>query len=271
MIGSQSDLSDVDKLHYLKSTLIGEATNKIRIFSIDGINYLNAWELLERSYEVKRVLISRHLSLILNMPALEKETTNELSKLADDTQQHIATLKALGISVGSEMIVHILESKLTKVTSERWEASLERDEFPTLDQMYEFLCKAAVCASRRERVKLDADKVIGEFPGKRKRSYSSYQAFLLNTSRNCIASKTKRHPLYMCNKFKQLSVPKRIETVKNAKVCYNCLRSHRDSPCKFSSCTICQRRHNTLLHLDRYAQVPASQTHQSPRPPILHD
>lgn len=42
MIGSQTDLSNVNKLHYLKSALIGEAANKIRIFSIDGINYSNA-------------------------------------------------------------------------------------------------------------------------------------------------------------------------------------------------------------------------------------
>lgn len=48
MIGLQPDLADVDKLHYLKSALIDEAANKIRIFTIDGINYSSAWELLER-------------------------------------------------------------------------------------------------------------------------------------------------------------------------------------------------------------------------------
>lgn len=58
MIGSQSDLFDVDKLHYLKSALTGKATNKIRILAIDGTNYAKAWQLLERAYEVKRILIS---------------------------------------------------------------------------------------------------------------------------------------------------------------------------------------------------------------------
>jgi len=139
MIGSQTDLSDIDKLHYLKSALIGEATSKIRIFAVDGVNYANAWDILERSYEVKRILISRHLSLILNLPILEKETANGLSKLADDTQQHVASLNTLGVSVGSEMIVHILESKLPKGTLDKWETTLERDEFPKPDQMYEFL------------------------------------------------------------------------------------------------------------------------------------
>jgi len=120
MIGSQTDLSDVDKLHYLKSALTGEAANKTKIFAVEGINYSNTWELLERSYEVKRILISRHLSSIINLPVLEKETTIGLSKLADDTQQHVASLSTLGVSIGSEMIVHLLESKLPKLTLEKW-------------------------------------------------------------------------------------------------------------------------------------------------------
>jgi len=39
----------------------------MKIFEIDGINYSKAWELLERSYEVKRILISQHLSSLLNL------------------------------------------------------------------------------------------------------------------------------------------------------------------------------------------------------------
>ena len=35
--GSQTDLSDIDKLHYLK--LIGEAASKVKIFETEGINF----------------------------------------------------------------------------------------------------------------------------------------------------------------------------------------------------------------------------------------
>jgi hypothetical protein len=134
MIGSQTDLSDIDKLHYLKASLKGEASNKAKIFEIDGLNYQKAWELLERSYEVKRILVARHLSLILNLPTVEKENTSEISRLADDMQQHVASLNTLGVSVGSEMLVHVLESKIPKVTLEKWEATLDRDEYPTVDK-----------------------------------------------------------------------------------------------------------------------------------------
>jgi len=261
MIGSQTDLSEIDKLHYLKSALIDDAANKIKIFTLDGINYTKAWDLLERAYEVKRILISRHLSLIINLPVLDKENTSGLTKLADETQQHVASLSALGVSVGLEMIVHILESKLPKSTLDKWEASLDRDEFPGLDQLYEFLYKTAVCASKRERSKaIESEKGKSEPEVKRKRGYSINKAFVMNTARSCIACKAKQHPLYRCDKFKQLPIPKRIELVRSARICYNCLRSHRDRPCKFSACTICQKRHNTLLHLESYATSSKSDT-----------
>lgn len=259
MIGSQDDLSDVDKLQYLKAALIGEAANKVRIFEIDGINYSNAWDVLEKSYEVKRVLISRHLSLIVNTPVLEKETASGLTKIADDMQQHVAALSTLGVSVGPEMVIHIIESKLPRITLEKWEATLERDEFPQLDQIYEFLYKTAVCASKRERAKsTETEKSKFEPPAKRKRIFSNNQTFVLNAVRNCTVCKVKKHPLYMCEKFKQLPVHKRIEVVKDSKLCYNCLRSHRDTPCKFSACRICQKRHNTLIHQDNYATTSKS-------------
>lgn len=119
MIDSQVDLSDVDKLHYLKSALIGEAANKVKIFTVDGVNYTKAWEVLERSYEVKRILISRHLSLLLNLAVVGREDTVSLTKLADDAQQHVASLRALGVRIGSEILVHLIETKLPRRTLEK--------------------------------------------------------------------------------------------------------------------------------------------------------
>lgn len=151
LIDSQPDLSDVDKLHYLKTALKGDAATKIDVFTIDGVNYAKAWAVLERAYEVKRILISQHISAILNLPTLEKESTDSISKIADKAQQHVASLQALGVNVSCEMVVHIIETKLPRVTLDKWEASLVRDEFPSLDLLYEFLYKTAVCASKRER------------------------------------------------------------------------------------------------------------------------
>ncbi|XP_011858062.1 PREDICTED: uncharacterized protein LOC105555647 [Vollenhovia emeryi] len=270
MIDSQTDLSEVQKLQYLKSALTGEAANKLKILSIEGSNYQKAWELLKRSYEVKRILISRHLSLLLNTPVLEKETTDGLSKLADDTQQHVASLAALGVNVGSEILVNVLESKLPRSVAEKWEESLDRDEFPKIDDLYEFLYRTAVRISKRVRAGTTRQAEDRSTPPGKKARISN-KAFVVNIANNCPACKNKQHPLFKCDNFKQLSVPKRIECVKNAMLCYNCLRSHRGKPCNYSHCTICQRRHNTLLHLEKTQVASTTPDARSSRGNKAHD
>ncbi|XP_067208518.1 uncharacterized protein [Linepithema humile] len=251
MIDIRTDLSDIEKLQYLQSALTGEAANKIKILSIIGSNYAKAWELLKRAYEVKRILISRHLSSLLNLPTLERETTDGLSRLADDAQQHVASLAALGINVGSEILVNLLESKLPRNTAEKWEESLSRDEFPKVDELYEYLYKTAVRVSKRSRTETFKREDNKESPlAKRRRT--SNKTFIVNAANNCVVCKVNQHQLFKCDKFKKMSVPERIEVIKNAKLCFNCMRSHRGVPCVYTTCTICQRRHNTLLHLDRH-------------------
>jgi len=78
---------------------------------------------------------------------------NGLTKLADDAQQHVS-LKTLKVTISSEMMVHLLENKLSRATMDKWEATLERDEFSKPDEIYEFIYKTTVCASRHERTKI---------------------------------------------------------------------------------------------------------------------
>ncbi|XP_066585554.1 uncharacterized protein [Prorops nasuta] len=251
IIDARTDISELDKLHYLKSALVDEAAKKIAIFSVSSANYKKAWVLLERSYEIKRILISKHISSIFNLPVLDKETTRGFSQLADDMQQHIASLETLGVHVTSEIAEHLLETRLPKTIMNQWEASLSRETYPELDTMYEFLYKCAVSASRRERTRPhDDDKDKRDTTAKKRPKLTHAQAFTTNTSQSCIACKGGPHPLFRCEAFKKLSVKERFNLVKKAKLCYNCFRSHRGKPCKLSSCTVCAQNHNTLLHFE---------------------
>jgi len=249
MIDTRADLSDVEKLQYLRSALKGEAANKVKILAIEGSNYSKAWDLLKRAYEVKRILISRHISSLINLPIVERETTDGLSKLADESQQHVASLNALGVEIGSEILVNLLESKLPKNTADKWEETLTRDEFPMIDDLYEFIYKTAVRVSKRARADTNKRDDDRNAPSA-KRGRMSNKIFLLNVAKSCVVCKNGSHPLFRCERFKQLNIPKRIEIVKAAKLCYNCLRSHKGKACNYTNCTKCQRRHNTLLHLD---------------------
>lgn len=112
--------------------------------------------------------------------------------MADDVQQHVASLTTLSVTVGLEMIVYLMESKLPRSALDKWQVTLQRDEFPKPGQLYEFFYKIADCASRREKAKTsNAERTKGEPPVKRMRSGPTNKAFVARVSRNCIACKIK--------------------------------------------------------------------------------
>lgn len=153
--------------------------------------------------------------------------------------------------------MNLLESKLPKNTAEKWEETLDRDEFPKIDDLYEFLYRTAVRVSKRTRIesnRREDDK--SSTAGKRARLTS--KAFVVNKVNNCTACGIKQHPLFKCDKFRQLDISKRIEIVRKARLCYNCMRSHVGKTCKYTNCTICHKRHNTLLHLERKTNAEGS-------------
>lgn len=263
MIDSQTDLSNVEKLQYLKSTLKGDAARKIQVFSITDGNYARAWDLLKKSYENKRILISRHLHLILTLPDQERETADGLIRLADEVQQHVLSLSSLGIDICEEILVQILEEKLHKSTVGKWDESLQGDTFPKLSEMIDFLYRTAARLFKRDDSK-HTEKNSRPNPrqhqdkrGDKERKH----AFMTTTTQSCPVCKDTRHPLYRCKQFRSLPVPQRIQVVKDAALCHTCLRpKHEQENCRFESCPICNQPHNTLLHV---ANAPSSAPSQN--------
>lgn len=252
LIDSQADLSESDKLLYLKAALKGEAANKINVLAMDENNYTKAWDLLKKAYEVKRLLVSRHLHLLMNLPQQDKETSAGLMRLADDSQQHVLALKSLDVNIPSEILVHILEEKLNRNTLEKWEETLERDIFPTIEEMYEFIYKTAVRVSKRKGSEISNSSQDQKLPLKKKRVNNSARAFFTNTSKNCVVCKQNSHPLYKCKKFANMSIQDRIKVVKGNNLCFNCLRNHGKSECAYRLCPKCNKNHNSMLHIDDY-------------------
>ena len=114
MVNKRDDITNVERLQYLKSALKDEALRKIQVFAITEENFQHAWDLVQKSYEDKRTLISRHLSLLLRLPIQESESYKGLMTLANKSQQHLQSLASLGVNVGQEMVVAIIEEKLHK-------------------------------------------------------------------------------------------------------------------------------------------------------------
>lgn len=57
IIGKDATTTQVEKLHYLKTSLKGETKLLVRNLTTTGENYERAWRILSSHYENKRLLV----------------------------------------------------------------------------------------------------------------------------------------------------------------------------------------------------------------------
>ena len=126
---------------------------------------------------------------------------------------------------------------------------MKDDEVPQFDKLCKFLHAIAVRLSNRQKPRSDKREITnkGQPVFKRAKRENEHQVFMIRNSTDCCLCKGQNHALFRCPEFAKLHVKRRFEIVKKANLCRNCLRSHQ-GPCKLSNCTICDKKHNTLLH-----------------------
>lgn len=282
MVHSQTQYPDIEKFQYLQSALEeGAAKHKISGLDITGENYKEAWDLLEQSYEVKRLLINRHLQLIFNLPEQKDESGKDLDKIADKVQQYSSALEKMGYPIHSVILVFIIETKLHPKTLQKWEYSLERNQIPTIREMRDFLYKIALTTTGHHRIaKRKGDSLQHDSTKKKKVDLRQTLVTQSNNNNNannndnnhnnyvqkdCVLCDKEKHHLYRCPKFKGMEVPQRIEVLKKEKVCFNCMKDHKNRPCTHRSCMKCSRNHNTMIHYDnRTKNKPNANTTDKP-------
>lgn len=89
VIHTNSSLTNVHKLQYLRAALTGDASRVISSLEISEANYAVAWKLLNERYDNKRVIVQSHLKSIIELPVLTKENAAELRQIADGSARHV--------------------------------------------------------------------------------------------------------------------------------------------------------------------------------------
>lgn len=126
----------------------------------------------------------------------------------------------------------------------------KKGEIPKFDQLIDFLgqrCRALEASSRTQKCATGTPH-----QGKLEHSKNT-TAHIATTNVMCAFCGKEDHPIYKCNDFKQLDVDHRIKEVRSRKLCLNCLKaaSHQAKQCGAGACRKCNKRHNTLLHLEQ--------------------
>ncbi|CAG9138228.1 unnamed protein product [Plutella xylostella] len=282
-VHKSNELNNIEKFHYLKSSLKGDAGLVIDAVELSSENYTVAWELLLNRYNNSRLLIQNHVKALFNIQQLAKESPSLIRKLIDTILKNIRALKSLGEPTDSwcTLIIYIVVSKLDKTTERQWEEhkgsliSQDASTKLTVNQLLEFLKSRADMletlqvshsnTSTNAQVQHIHKKPTSFtnkcFPMPAQCNVSSNKPpFNRNTSqysqsykKNCPMCQAK-HPLYSCVKFIDASLDTKLSVVRENKLCTNCLRfGHNIDSCRFGPCKICSKKHNSLIHSDESA------------------
>ncbi|XP_011858104.1 PREDICTED: uncharacterized protein LOC105555686 [Vollenhovia emeryi] len=251
LIHSNESLATIEKFHYLRSSLKDRAAEVIRSIEITTDNYPEVWAAIKDRFDNKRWIIHKHIKAMFEAPSLTKENHIALRELLDTISKHLRALKALKrpTDTWDDVVIHIITSKLDSATNKAWETSIVQGDMPNLKSLTDFLSKR--CQALESISSNWSSNQQGNVSQKYGSKHKNQSVSNVATSNISCPQCKENHSLYHCEAFRKLSVDKRLQVVKKAHICTNCLRSteHQASACKSGACRKCNKRHNTLLHL----------------------
>jgi NADH dehydrogenase/NADH:ubiquinone oxidoreductase subunit G len=114
LIHNNSDLTNIQRLTYLKSSLKGEPFELVSTLDITELNYNIALDTLKKRYDNKRRIINSHVSNILNIQSITRESATQLKDLINTMQTQINCLTSLGVKVKywDAILISLIISKL---------------------------------------------------------------------------------------------------------------------------------------------------------------
>lgn len=83
LINNNETIPDINKFHYLRSSLEGSAALVIKSIEFSSQNYKVAWDLLCQRYNNKKILINNHLKALFKIEPLTRESHKSLRYLID--------------------------------------------------------------------------------------------------------------------------------------------------------------------------------------------
>lgn len=280
LVHNSKDISDIQKFHYLKSSLKGSAELIIEALEFSEINYSVAWELLLNRFNNNRLLVHNHVKALFTLQKLSKESPQLVRKLIDNILKNLRALKILGEPTDSwdTLIIYIITSKLDETTEREWEqfkcnTQKYEDSKPSLKDLLKFLNDRADMLETLQ-VSHTHNKMYhnnNKIPYASSHNHNKLQCNVSTDNkiqdarqtfkRHCLMCKAYFHPLYTCHKFINSDLDTKLKFIVTNKLCENCLRSgHTIETCMFGTCRKCNKKHNTLIHNDASTTTNDNQT-----------
>ncbi|CAI6376545.1 unnamed protein product [Macrosiphum euphorbiae] len=231
-VHGHKDLSDIQKLHYLKSSLRNEAAQVIESLETTAANYLPAWEQLRERYDNHRKMVGGHIHALCSMPSITKVSSASLRSHQNGINSHLRALTALKLPVEhwDAIIIHLMVEKLDVESHRLWESSRSSASLPSIQEYLSFLNQRCLTLESIE-TRSNYAKVALPSPyatnnkqlAPKKRSYTTAFAATDKSVSSCTLC-NGQHALYACQGFLGIPASERREHVRSKRLCYNCLR-----------------------------------------------
>ncbi|KAI4494177.1 hypothetical protein M0802_009211 [Mischocyttarus mexicanus] len=252
LIDGRSDISEIEKLNYLRSVLKGSPRRLVESYRITAENYKCAWNALIETYDRPRLLIAHVIDSILRTEKPKDRDREGLQRLLQDTRARVNSLINLNLTP-LMVITRVIERCLPDYLQAAWCRRLNPDVFPTMEDLYQFLNEELLQlpteTERRER----GAKTVRKSPRRRvttntrNRAPTRVRTSVAAKSPVCVLCRRTGHPLHKCRRYQMLTRVARWNLVRNHKLCRNCLRRHSE-PCRALRCQVCQHFHHVTLH-----------------------
>lgn len=156
--------------------------------------------------------------------------------------------------------MYVITNALDKSTRKAWESTQKRGELPRYNATINFLknrcqilenCEPATptMTVTTQPYKPKSTLPLSKIPAQKSNAATTNAAStFMESCEFCSGA----HLNFQCPTMKNIPVSQKLEKVRTASMCFNCLRrGHRSSNCPSSnSCRKCQKRHHTILHED---------------------
>ncbi|XP_047020044.1 uncharacterized protein LOC124630274 isoform X2 [Helicoverpa zea] len=273
LVHNSKRISNIQKFHYLKSSLKGNAELVVNSVEFSSDNYIVAWELLLNRFNNNRLLVHNHVKALFSIDSLSKESPDSLRKLIDTILKNLRALKILGEPTDQwdTLINYIIVSKLDKTTEREWETH-KCSLFPSDNNSKRIIKVNELIGFLKDRADMletlqlshSKEQTTSTLNENKKHKSHSHNTSHCNVSTHVKSndSRTPRfkrsclkcngaHPLYSCQQFIDSDLDAKLKLIRDHKLCENCLRSgHAPDKCMFGPCRKCNRKHNSLIHND---------------------
>lgn len=242
LIHENASLTNVQKLHYLKTSIIGEAAALLKHIQITDTNYKQAWDTLKKRFGNKRLIVNSLLKRLFAQRKCTAQTAAQLKCLLDTTNEIMNSLQNLDVPIDSwdPIIIFLVVQKLDSESHKEWEQNAyteNKEELSKWEDLKKFL------ESKFQTLELVTPPAATKERPARERVFHVSNVSPLEKC--CIMCKDN-HTLCRCKVFSKMQPSERSQYVQSNKLCFNCLTpGHSAFRCRVPmSCRICKRRHH---------------------------